>query len=155
MDQPFSFQDIFSKKFLDAFSMASFNVPDLLITMAVCLVIGIGIYLVYRFSFNGVVYDNSYAVSLILACIITCLIIKAISFNIVLSLGMVGALSIIRFRTAIKDPIDIVFMFWAVAVGIICGAGIFFLAFIGSAVIAVTLFILNRKLSDPRNYLLI
>jgi hypothetical protein len=155
MNTTFTFQDVFSKKFLEAFSPERIDFTDIGITLTVCLIIAFGIYLVYRRSFSGAVYDNGYALSLVLACLITALIIKAITFNIVLSLGMVGALSIIRFRTAIKEPTDIVFMFWAIAVGIICGAGIYFLAIAGSVLIAVILLILSGRAPHLSAFLLV
>jgi hypothetical protein len=155
MNATFTFQDIFTKKFLEAFSPDTIDYTDIGITLAVCLILAFGIYLVYRRSFSGAVYDNGYALSLVLACLITALIIKAITFNIVLSLGMVGALSIIRFRTAIKEPTDIVFMFWAIAVGIICGAGIYFLAIAGSVLITVILLILSGRAPHLASYLLV
>jgi hypothetical protein len=155
MNQPFTFQDIFSKRFLEAFSLQRVDMTDLGITLAVCLALGLCIYLLYRYSFSGAVYDNTYAVSLVLTCIITGLIIKAISSNVVLSLGMVGALSIVRFRTAIKNPIDIIFIFWAIGVGIISGAGLHLHALIGSALIAVVLLLMTRKAGQLRVFLLV
>jgi hypothetical protein len=155
MNTTFTFQDVFSKKFLEAFSPANIDFTDMGITLAVCLILAFCIYLVYRRSFSGAVYDNGYALSLVLACLITTVIIKAITLNIVLSLGMVGALSIVRFRTAIKEPMDIIFMFWAIAVGIICGAGIYFLAAAGSALIAVILLVMSSRAPHLSAFLLV
>lgn len=114
------------------------------------------IFFVYRKTFKGVLYTRNFNVGLVLTGLVVCLVTLPISSNIALSLGMVGALSIIRFRTAIKDPADIVFTFWAIAVGIISGAGLYMIALVGSPIIAFFLFALSRvnfRTSDP--YLLV
>jgi hypothetical protein len=132
------------------------TVERVTITMLVTFVIGLFIFLVYKQSFKGVLYTRSFNVGLVMTALITALIILPISSNILLALGMVGALSIVRFRTAIKDPIDIVFTFWAIAVGVGCGAGFFMVAIVGSLLIGLFLFIMNLadfKSSEP--YLLV
>ena len=110
-----TFQDIFKSSFLESFS--SFSLTDTLI--------GLFIYFVYRKTYSGVLYSRSFNVSLIAILLVTCLVIQGVTSNVVLSLGMVGALSIVRFRTAVKDPMDLVFLFWAIGEGILCGASYF------------------------------
>jgi uncharacterized membrane protein YhiD involved in acid resistance len=142
-----SFKDIFKSSFLD--TATSFSLLDTMIAMCVGLILGLFIFLVYKKTFNGVLYSASFGVSLIAMTLITTFIILAITSNVVLSLGMVGALSIVRFRTAVKEPLDISFLFWSIAVGIVTGAGLIPLAVIGSVLIGIILLIfVNRKTSD-------
>ncbi len=115
-----------------------------LLALLVTFVISLFIFLVYKKTFSGVVYTREFNVSIVLTGLVVTLVTLPISSNIALSLGMVGALSIIRFRTAIKDPKDIVFTFWAIAVGIISGAGLYMIAVVGSPIIGLFIFILNR-----------
>lgn len=119
------------------------------------LVCGIIIYLVYRFCYRGIVYSDNFNVLLVMITAITGFIIMTISSNVVLSLGMVGALSIVRFRTAIKDPLDIGFLFWAIAAGITAGAGLYFVAVFGTVLIAVIYIVFSLLKKDKKNYLLI
>lgn len=117
-------------------------------TLALLLAFGIGvfIFLVYKKTFSGVMYSSGFGVTLIALTMITTLVILAVTSNVVLSLGMVGALSIVRFRTAIKEPLDIAFLFWSIAAGIVLAAGLIPLAIIGSVLIgAVLLLFVNRK----------
>jgi len=116
---------------------------------------GLFIFYVYKRTFRGVLYTESYNISLVAVALVTALVIMTISSNIILSLGMVGALSIVRFRTAIKDSMDIVFMFWAIAIGIANGAGYFKISVTGSVVIALALFFLSKYKSSKSPYLLI
>lgn len=142
-----SFKDIFKSSFLD--TATSFSLLDTIIAMCVGLILGLFIFLVYKKTFNGVLYSASFGVSLIAMTLITTFIILAITSNVVLSLGMVGALSIVRFRTAVKEPLDISFLFWSIAAGIVTGAGLIPLAVIGSVLIGIILLIfVNRKTSD-------
>ncbi len=139
-----TFNDIFKSNFLD--QVVSLTVADILIALAISFVIGLFIFVVYKKSFSGVMYSSSFGLSLITMAMVTALIILAVTANVVLSLGMVGALSIVRFRTAIKDPMDIVFLFWSIGVGIIVGAGFIPLAVIGSVCIGLIILIFaNRK----------
>jgi len=117
--------------------------------------IGFIIMFVYRKSFRGVLYNHNFSVSLLAICIITSVVIMTISSNIVLSLGMVGALSIVRFRTAIKDPLDIVFLFWAIASGIATGAKLYMMAISGCIFIAVVLLIFLKVRRLKRAFLLV
>jgi len=116
---------------------------------------GIAISMIHKKSFRGAMYNPSFAVSLGMLTVITSFVILTITSNIVLSLGMVGALSIVRFRTAVKDSIDILFMFWAISSGIIIGAGIFYLALVEFAVVWLIMFILSRFRGFSKPYLLI
>ena len=122
-------------------------------SVALLLAFGIGlfIFLVYKKTFTGVMYSSSFGVTLVALTMITTMVILAVTSNVVLSLGMVGALSIVRFRTAIKEPLDIAFLFWSIAVGIVLAAGLIPLAVFGSVIIGVMLLVfVNRKSScDP------
>lgn len=139
-----TFNDIFKNGFLE--SIESFSLGDTLLILFLALVLGLVIVGVYKETYSGVMYSSTFGTSLVGICMITAFVILAVTSNVVLSLGMVGALSIVRFRTAIKEPLDIVFLFWSIAVGIVLGAGLIPLAYIGSALIAIVLFIFaNRK----------
>lgn len=148
-----NFSDIFKSSFLEKTS--SFSIIDSLIGLLVAFTVGLFIYWVYKKTFSGVIYSHTFNISLIVMAMATALIIMGISSNILLSLGMVGALSIVRFRTPIKDPMDIVYIFWAIVSGILCGAGLIPLVIIGSILIGVVLlFFINRiKVENP--YLLV
>ena len=122
--------------------------------MAVALVLGLVIYLSYRFSHSGAVYSARFNVSLLMMTLVTTMIMNVIGNNIALSLGMVGALSIVRFRTAIKDARDTTYIFWGIAVGICCGVSYYALAFIGTGFIFIVLLIMGSVKSNNR-YLLI
>ena len=121
----------------------------MLFTLFVTLIIGLLIYFVYKRSHRGVMYNRSFNVSLVITSLVTSLIIMTITSNIALSLGMVGALSIVRFRAAVKETIDIVFMFWAISSGIACGAGLFQLAIVGSLFIALIMLLFSLDLRNP------
>jgi uncharacterized membrane protein YhiD involved in acid resistance len=134
----------------------SLNVERVLLSLIVTFGVTLFIFFMYRKTFRGVLYTRNFNVGLVLTGLVVNLVVLPISSNIALSLGMVGALSIVRFRTAIKDPADIVFTFWAIAVGIISGAGLYMIAIVGSPVIGLFMFVLSRanfRSSDP--YLLV
>ena len=116
------------------------SLPELLLSVAVACVIALFILLIYRKTYTGVVYSNSFAMSIILLSMVTSIITCTISSNMALSLGMVGALSIVRFRTAVKEPIDTGFMFWGISAGIMAGAGLYLIAIIASIVLGVLYF---------------
>ncbi|HBQ85669.1 MAG TPA: DUF4956 domain-containing protein, partial [Syntrophomonas sp.] len=145
--EQFNFNDIFKSSFLDKIS--SFSMLDTAIALGLAFILGLFIFMVYKKTFKGVMYSANFGVSLLAMTLITTLIIMAISSNVILSLGMVGALSIVRFRSAIKEPIDIAFLFWAISIGIVLGAGLIPLAIFGSLFIGIImLFFVNQKSSD-------
>ena len=139
-----TFKDIFKSSFLENISAVS---PlDMALTIALAFGIGLFIFFVYKKTYQGVMYSSSFGTTLIALTMITSQVILAVTSNVVLSLGMVGALSIVRFRTAIKEPLDIAFLFWAIAAGIILAAGMIPLAVIGSVIIGlILLFFVNKK----------
>lgn len=140
-----SFNDIFKSSFLE--SVSEFSILDTVIGLSLALVIGLFIFVIYKKTLTGVMYSSSFALTLVGLSLVTTLVIMAVTSNVVLSLGMVGALSIVRFRAAIKEPVEIVFLFWSLAVGIVIGAGMIPLAVIGSSIIGVILLLFaNRKL---------
>ena len=140
----FSFSDIFKSSFLE--NITAVSVLDMALTIALAFGIGMFIFLVYKKTYQGVMYSSSFGTTLIALTMITSQVILAVTSNVVLSLGMVGALSIVRFRTAIKEPLDIAFLFWAIAAGIILAAGMIPLAVIGSVIIGlILLFFVNKK----------
>lgn len=139
-----TFNDIFKSSFLN--NITSISLFDMTIALLLAFGVGIFIFFVYKKTFSGVMYSSGFGVTLIALTMITTLVILAVTSNVVLSLGMVGALSIVRFRTAIKEPLDIAFLFWSIAVGIVLAAGLIPLAVIGSLLIGVVLLIfVNRK----------
>lgn len=148
-----TFSDIFKSNFLE--KVTSVSPLDMGIAILMSLAIGLFIFLVYKKTFQGVMYSAGFGVSLIAMCMITTFVILAVTSNVVLSLGMVGALSIVRFRTAIKEPLDICFMFWSIAAGIVVGAGLLLLAVAGSIVIGILLLVLVNKKSKDNPYILI
>ena len=149
-----TFQDIFKSGFLDSFQ--SFSLADIVISLAAAFFIGLFIFYVYQKTYSGVLYSRSFNVSLVAILLVTTLVICGVTSNVVLSLGMVGALSIVRFRTAVKDPMDLVFLFWAIAEGILCGAALLPLALLGCPVIGVFLLVFaNRQQKDNPNLIII
>ena len=139
-----TFSDIFKSSFLE--NISSVTIFDMALALILAFGLGIFIFLIYKKTYNGVMYSSSFGVTLIALTMITTVLILAVTSNVVLSLGMVGALSIVRFRTAIKEPLDIAFLFWSIAVGIILAAGMIPLAVIGSVIIGLILLVfVNRK----------
>jgi uncharacterized membrane protein YhiD involved in acid resistance len=151
----FNFNDIIKKSFLTIDSFASIPIIDIILSLIMSLAIGLFIYWIYKKTFRGVVYSHNFNLTLVLMTIITSLIIMTISTNVVLSLGMVGALSIVRFRTAIKDPLDVVYMFWAISAGIASGARVYAIAAIGSVFVGSVIFFLTKKKSNNYSYILV
>jgi len=149
-----TFSDMFKKSFLNNFAQES-SPLEFAMTLAVALLIGLGIFMVYRRCYIGVVYDHSFNVSLVVMTILVSVIIVTISSNITLSLGMVGALSIVRYRTAVKSPMDLMFMFWAITTGIAVGANYFFIAGVAFVFVAVTFFALKTLRGDNNTYMLV
>lgn len=148
-----TFQDVFKSSFLENVNSVSLLDMSVALTLAFCL--GLFIFMVYKKTFQGVMYSSSFGVTLVALTMITTVVILAVTSNVVLSLGMVGALSIVRFRTAIKEPLDIAFLFWSIAVGIVLAAGMIPLAVVGSVVIGVILLVFANKKSYVHPYILV
>ncbi|MCI9143754.1 MAG: DUF4956 domain-containing protein [Lachnospiraceae bacterium] len=148
-----NFNDIFKSSFLEKVTAVSILDMAVALTLAFCL--GLFIFLVYKKTFQGVMYSSSFGVTLIALTMITTVVILAVTSNVVLSLGMVGALSIVRFRTAIKEPLDIAFLFWSIAVGIVLAAGFIPLAVIGSVIIGVVLLVFVNRKSHCNPYIVV
>ena len=148
-----NFSDIFKSSFAEKLTQVSFL--DMFIALALAFVVGLFIMQVYKKTFKGVMYSESFAISLLALSLITTLIILAVTSNVVLSLGMVGALSIVRFRSAIKEPIDIAFLFWSISVGIVIGAGLIPLAILGSIFIGIVMILFVNKKTSNNPYILV
>lgn len=148
-----TFNDIFKSGFLE--NVSSVSLFDMVIALTLAFGIGLFIFIVYKKTFSGVMYSSSFGVSLVALTMITTLVILAVTSNVVLSLGMVGALSIVRFRTAIKEPLDIAFLFWSIAVGIVLAAGMIPLAVFGSVAIGIILLVFVNKKSHTNPYIIV
>lgn len=150
---PTTFQDIFKSSFLE--NVSAIPVLDMALAMVLAFAVGLFIFFIYKKCYAGVMYSSSFGVTLIGLTMVTALVILAVTSNIVLSLGMVGALSIVRFRTAIKEPSDIIFLFWSIAAGIVLAAGFVPLAVVGSLFIGLILLIFSRYKGFDRPYILV
>ncbi len=148
-----NFQDIFKSGFLE--NITSVSLPDMAIALILAFGLGLFIFLIYKKTFAGVMYSSSFGVTLVALTMISTLVILAVTSNVVLSLGMVGALSIVRFRTAIKEPLDIAFLFWAIAVGIVLAAGMIPLAVFGSVLIGIVLLVFANRKSHTNPYIVV
>ena len=148
-----TFNDIFKSSFLE--NITSVSVLDMALALILAFGLGMFIFLVYKKTYQGVMYSSSFGVTLIALTMITTLVILAVTSNVVLSLGMVGALSIVRFRTAIKEPLDIAFLFWSIAAGIVLAAGMIPLAVIGSVAIGVILLVFVNQKSHNNPYIVV
>lgn len=148
-----TFQDIFKSSFLE--NVTSVSIFDMTLSLILAFCIGMFIFLIYKKTFSGVMYSSNFGVTLIALTMITTLVILAVTSNIVLSLGMVGALSIVRFRTAIKEPLDIAFLFWSIAAGIVLAAGLIPLAVFGSVTIGIVLLIFANKKAYYNPYMVV
>lgn len=135
--------------------LSNLSVGTILVTLLTATACGLIVYLVYRFFYRGVVYSDNFNILLVLTTVVTAFIIMTISANIVLSLGMVGALSIVRFRAAVKDPLDIGFLFWGIAAGITAGAQLYWVALLGTICIAIIYILLTIFKKEKKSYLLI
>lgn len=153
LSQTLTFKDIFKSSFVE--NISSFSILDTAIAMVLSFVLGLFIFYVYKKTFHGVMYSTSFGVSLMAMTLITTFVILAVTSNVVLSLGMVGALSIVRFRAAIKEPLDIAFLFWAIASGIVLGAGMIPLAVIGSILIGIIMILFVNKKSSDNPYIVV
>lgn len=139
-----NFKDIFRNSFLEAFAQNEVSAAEVMVILLFTCLVAMYIFGVYRWITRKTFYSKNFNISLAALAVITSIVILTVQSNIVLSLGMVGALSIVRFRTAIKDPMDLVFLFWAISVGIACGAGMLEIAVIGSLILTVIIFVLDR-----------
>lgn len=155
MDNTVNFSDILKKSFTELNIFRNITYLEVLVCMMIALAVAMFIFFIYRITFRGVVYSHTFSVSIVMMCLITSLIILTISSNVILSLGMVGALSIVRFRTAVKDPMDIIYMFWAIAAGIATGGGIYSVAILGSIFIGIVMMVMSRVKTKHSRYILI
>lgn len=153
LTMPFTFKDIFKSSFLE--NVTAIPILDMALVLVLSFALGLFIFFVYKKTYAGVMYSASFGVTLVALSMITALVILAVTSNVVLSLGMVGALSIVRFRTAIKEPSDIAFLFWSIAGGIVLAAGLIPLAIIGSLFIGLILLIFARQKSFEQPYILL
>lgn len=154
MNTAINFKDIFKSSFLER-AVTSFSPVDVIVAISVAFLLGLFIYCIYRRIYSGVMFSKSFSVSLIAMSMMTSLIILGVTSNVVLSLGMVGALSIVRFRTAVKDPMDIVFLFWSIGAGILTGAGLLPIAVLGSLAIGAMLVFFVRRANYDNPYVLL
>ena len=153
--QTISFADMFKNSFIAAHAQSgNLNLFTILMHLSVAFFIGTYIYWVYKNTYQGVLYQKTFNVTLVGLAVVTCLVIMTISGNLILSLGMVGALSIVRFRTPIKEPIDLVYIFWSIAVGIATGVGFYKISLTGSAALGAMLFMFSRRNDGETPYLL-
>ncbi len=148
-----TFSDIFKSNFLA--NVTSVTILDMFLALALSFAIGLFIFLIYKKTYAGVMYSSSFGVTLIAMTMISTFVILAVTSNVVLSLGMVGALSIVRFRTAIKEPMDIAFLFWSIAAGIVLAAGMIPLAVIGSVIIGIIILIFANRKAHTNPYIVV
>ncbi|MBQ6757155.1 MAG: DUF4956 domain-containing protein [Oscillospiraceae bacterium] len=148
-----NFSDIFKSSFLE--NVTAVSAFDMVLSMALAFCLGLFIFFVYKKTYQGVMFSTSFGVTLVALTMITNLVILAVTSNVVLSLGMVGALSIVRFRTAIKEPLDIAFLFWAIAAGIVLAAGMIPLAIFGSVIIGVVLILFVNRKTHTQPYIVV
>lgn len=146
-----TFNDVFKSSFLE--NVTSISILDMVIAMVLAFAMGMLIFFVYKKTYSGIMYSSSFGVTLVALTMISTFVILAVTSNIVLSLGMVGALSIVRFRTAIKEPLDIAFLFWSIAAGIVLAAGLIPLAVFGSVIIALMLLVFVNKRTYDNPYI--
>ena len=147
-----TFRDIFKSSFLE--HVGSISLGDMAIALALALLLGLFSFYIYKNTYSGGMYSDSFGITLMALVLITTLLIMAVVSNVVLSLGMVGALSIVRFHTAIKEPLDIAFLFWAIAVGIVLAAGLIPLAVFGTLLIGAVLLLFSKKKTADSPYIL-
>ena len=146
-----SFKDIFKSSFLE--NVTAVSLPDMALALILSFCLGLFIYFVYKKTYSGVMFSRTFGGSLVAMTMITTMVILAVISNVVLSLGMVGALSIVRFRTAIKEPMDIAFLFWAIAGGIVLAAGMIPLAIVGSIIIGIIMIVFCNRKSNEKPFI--
>lgn len=149
------FNDIIRNSVLKAFSASGFSTTNAVLSLGICLLFAVYIYFVYRFISRSTFYDKSFSVSMAMVSVVVTGIILAMQANLIISLGMVGALSIVRFRTAIKEPMDLLFLFWSISIGIICGAGLYELSLLVSLVCTMGILFLQVVPMKASPYLVI
>ena len=148
-----SVKDMIKKSVLESGVFDQYNISSILVALVAALALGILIFLVYRRFYTGVIYSRTFAVTLVGMTVLTCMVTLAISTNVVISLGMVGALSIVRFRTAIKDPMDLLYLFWAITTGITSGAGMYVLALIAAAIMILMIILFYSRQQRGKIYI--
>ena len=148
-----SVKDMIKKSVLESGVFDQYNISSILVALAAALALGILIFLVYRRFYTGVIYSRTFAVTLVGMTVLTCMVTLAISTNVVISLGMVGALSIVRFRTAVKDPMDLLYLFWAITTGITAGAGMYVLALIAAAIMILMIILFYSRQQRGKIYI--
>ena len=153
MASSFTFNDLLTSNILN--NATSFSMADMVLAMIFSFVVGLFIFYIYKKTFSGVMYSSGFGISLIAMALVTSMIIIAISSNLILSLGMVGALSIVRFRSAVKEPMDIAFLFWSVSAGIVIGAGLIPLGVIGSVFIGIIIYLFASRKPSDKPYILV
>ena len=148
-----SVKDMIKKSVLESGVFDQYNISSILVALVAALALGILIFLVYRRFYTGVIYSRTFAVTLVGMTVLTCMVTLAISTNVVISLGMVGALSIVRFRTAVKDPMDLLYQFWAITTGITSGAGMYVLALIAAAIMILMIILFYSRQQRGKIYI--
>lgn len=148
-----SVKDMIKKSVLESGVFDQYNISSILVALVAALALGILIFLVYRSFYTGVIYSRTFAVTLVGMTVLTCMVTLAISTNVVISLGMVGALSIVRFRTAVKDPMDLLYLFWAITTGITSGAGMYVLALIAAAIMILMIILFYSRQQRGKIYI--
>ena len=148
-----SVKDMIKKSVLESGVFDQYNISSILVALAAALALGILIFLVYRRFYTGVIYSRTFAVTLVGMTVLTCMVTLAISTNVVISLGMVGALSIVRFRTAVKDPMDLLYLFWAITTGITAGAGRYVLALLAAAIMIFMIILFYSRQQRGKIYI--
>ena len=148
-----SVKDMIKKSVLESGVFDQYNISSILVALVAALALGILIFLVYRRFYTGVIYSRTFAVTLVGMTVLTCMVTLAISTNVVISLGMVGALSIVRFRTAVKDPMDLLYLFWAITTGITAGVGMYVLALIAAAIMILMIILFYSRQQRGRIYI--
>ena len=148
-----SVKDMIKKSVLESGVFDQYNISSILVALVAALALGILIFLVYRRFYTGVIYSRTFAVTLVGMTVLTCMVTLAISTNLVISLGMVGALSIVRFRTAVKDPMDLLYLFWAITTGITSGAGMYVLALIAAAIMILMIILFYSRQQRGKIYI--
>ncbi|MBE5791105.1 MAG: DUF4956 domain-containing protein [Clostridiales bacterium] len=150
-----SVQDVIKKSFLESGAFSSINVTNAIVVLLLSLIGGLFIFAVYSRFFNGVIYSKNFGMTLVGMTVLTCMVTQAISTNVVISLGMVGALSIVRYRTAVKDPLDLLYLFWGITTGITIGANMYVLALAAAIVMFLLVILFSGQNKSKRIYVMI